>query len=192
MGDGAEDDPFAVLRRGLRGEADERSGVAVRPWVLGAGGVVLLVLAIVVLTAARPAPAPEAAEPLVPSMEAAGATTIAAAGAAPARVWPAEPVTVEGTEVRTGGHRWQVGEPGDLVAVGDWDCDGTATPAVVRPSAGRMHLFDRWASADAPVSARPGPAVPADAASFEPDGCGAAVIRSATGATQRVDTMAGA
>jgi hypothetical protein len=50
------------------------------------------------------------------------------------------------------GARYQVGEPGDEVAVGDWDCDGTPTPGVVRAATGEVFLFDRWAEAGEPVT----------------------------------------
>ena len=40
--------------------------------------------------------------------------------------------------------RYVVGRPGDLVATGDWNCDGTATPAVLRPETGEVAVFDRW------------------------------------------------
>ena len=41
------------------------------------------------------------------------------------------------------GARYPVGESGDQVAVGDWDCDGVATVALVQPG-GRVYVFDGW------------------------------------------------
>ena len=41
------------------------------------------------------------------------------------------------------GIRYPVGDAGDQVAVGDWDCDGLATVALVQPG-GRVYLFDSW------------------------------------------------
>ena len=108
-------------------------------------------------------------------------TPVAAAAAGAARVWPSEPVEVAGTEVRTRGHRWSVGEAGDLVAVGDWDCDGTPTPAVLRPAAGQVFVFDRWADGTGEVAATPGPSAPGDAVSFAANGCGSALVGSAGG-----------
>jgi hypothetical protein len=35
-------------------------------------------------------------------------------------------------------------DPNDEVAVGDWDCDGIATPAVLRVPSGALDVFDRW------------------------------------------------
>ncbi len=42
------------------------------------------------------------------------------------------------------GRRYALGAAGDFVEMGDWDCDGTATPALVRPSNGAIVLFDEW------------------------------------------------
>jgi hypothetical protein len=50
------------------------------------------------------------------------------------------------------GERFGVGEPGDEAVVGDWDCDGTATPGVVRPATGEVFLFDRWAEPGRPLT----------------------------------------
>ena len=43
-----------------------------------------------------------------------------------------------------GGRRYAVGNTGDFVETGDWDCDGQATAAIVRPSTGGIVLFDAW------------------------------------------------
>ncbi|MCY3785349.1 MAG: protein kinase [bacterium] len=47
--------------------------------------------------------------------------------------------------VSVNGTRYPVGEAGDQVAVGDWDCDGIATVALVRTD-GRVYVFDSWPS----------------------------------------------
>ncbi len=71
-----------------------------------------------------------------------------------------------------GAVRWRVGDPGDALVVGDWDCDGTATAAVVRAS-GETHLFDGWAGDGETLRARPGPRLPsgADPVVVADDGC---------------------
>jgi eukaryotic-like serine/threonine-protein kinase len=61
---------------------------------------------------------------------------------------PCEPVRIDGTTVTVGTIRFAVGAPGDQVAVGDWDCDGNLTPAVLRPSTGEVFLFPGWAGDD--------------------------------------------
>ena len=65
-----------------------------------------------------------------------------------------EAVRIDGAQVVVDGARYDVGAPGDAVAVADWDCDGTDTPAVVRPSTGDVFVFDAWATAEAPMPGR--------------------------------------
>jgi len=57
-------------------------------------------------------------------------------------------IVVTGTSIRAAGATYSVGQEGDQVAVQDWDCDGTATPGIVRPSTGEIFLFDGWATSD--------------------------------------------
>jgi len=49
-----------------------------------------------------------------------------------------------GAVLEHGGRLYGVGAPGDFVDIGDWDCDGQPTPAIVRPSTGHVVLFDAW------------------------------------------------
>ncbi len=71
----------------------------------------------------------------------------------------AEPITVVGTFVTVGSHRFEVGQPGDEVVVGDWDCDGTVTPALLRASTGDVFVFPGWADDEA-LTVRPAASVP--------------------------------
>jgi hypothetical protein len=48
------------------------------------------------------------------------------------------------------GRRFAIGAPGDWLVVGDWDCDGEASPAIYRPSTGVVYEFRRWAT-DGPL-----------------------------------------
>ena len=57
-----------------------------------------------------------------------------------------------GAVLEHGGHRYVVGAPGDFVQTGDWDCDGQATPAIVRPSTGDVVLFDAWPTPNQSIS----------------------------------------
>lgn len=50
---------------------------------------------------------------------------------------------------------YAVGVANDWLGVGDWDCDGTLTPALYRPATGEVFLFDGWAGADALQSEPP-------------------------------------
>ena len=56
---------------------------------------------------------------------------------------------VHGSTVEFDGSSYQVGRPGDHVAVDDWDCDGSATVGLVRPSTGELFLFDGWPGTEA-------------------------------------------
>ena len=55
-------------------------------------------------------------------------------------------------EVEHGGRRYAIGVQGDLVATGDWDCDGIPTPAIVRPATGDVVLFEEWPGPDESLS----------------------------------------
>jgi hypothetical protein len=39
---------------------------------------------------------------------------------------------------------YRLGRAGDVVVVGDWDCDGLATPGLYRPSTGEAFEYDSW------------------------------------------------
>ncbi len=43
-----------------------------------------------------------------------------------------------------------LGEPGDRLLLGDWNCDGVDTPAVYRATLGAVQYFDVWPSEDSP------------------------------------------
>jgi hypothetical protein len=43
--------------------------------------------------------------------------------------------------------RYRLGEPGDQLVVGDWDCDGRDTPGLYRPVSGEVFTFDGFAGA---------------------------------------------
>ena len=40
--------------------------------------------------------------------------------------------------------RWRLGTALDQLLLGDWDCDGTDTPALYEPSTGRVFQFQSW------------------------------------------------
>jgi hypothetical protein len=65
------------------------------------------------------------------------------------------PVIVGDGVVERGDQRYAVGSEGDVLALGDWDCDGVTTPAVLRPSTGSVFRFDIWATAEAGLTVRP-------------------------------------
>jgi hypothetical protein len=46
--------------------------------------------------------------------------------------------------------RFALGLPGDRVHLGDWNCDGIATPALFRPSTGATLYYDTWSANEKP------------------------------------------
>jgi hypothetical protein len=63
-----------------------------------------------------------------------------------------ETLVVDGSTIDAGVAQWTLGEPGDLVTVGDWDCDGQASAALLRPASGDVFVFATWAELDRPVT----------------------------------------
>jgi hypothetical protein len=63
-----------------------------------------------------------------------------------------EPLVVDGASVVAGAARWTLGQPGDVVAIGDWDCRDGPSPAVLRPATGDVFVFPSWADPGEPVS----------------------------------------
>lgn len=153
----------------------------------GAVGLGLLVFGVGALL--RPAgPAPTSTSPPTSTGEPAIATTATTASACAAVPEPsADPdgdgcpssVRVGDAEVEVDGVRYGVGRPGDLLAVGDWDCDGSATVALVRRGTGEVFVFDGWAGAGVAVTAASTGTVPGArslAPTEHPDGCDALVV----------------
>jgi hypothetical protein len=96
-----------------------------------------------------------------------------------------EKVTVDGNRVSAGEATWELGRPGDVVAVGDWDCDGAATSALLRPGTGDVFVFAGWSDAGAPVTVTPTRSVPGGVGlrvDERSGGCDALVVESADGA----------
>lgn len=146
-----EDEPLVSLRsvlgtqgrRSWRGSVDGRAlRVALAVVVIAAG-----ILVGAGVGRATPPPPPRG------RVSAADVTAPAPSRGAPAttsstvavRLWPAPDLRVDGRHVATDDGRWEVGAEGDVVVVGDWDCDRLATPAVLRPTTGEVAVFDRWA-----------------------------------------------
>jgi hypothetical protein len=191
-----DDDPMVSLRSVL-GTQDQRS------WRRHLDGrAPRLVLAVLVIAAGivigagfgPGAPPTDEAEPDRSSPR----DAVAAAGppsSAPAstsstvavRLWPPTALHVEGRHVTNDGGRWEVGADGDLVVVGDWDCDHLPTPAVLRPSTGQIAVFDRWAGVD-PEPAR-SVATLTGVSDVQPtERCGELLVRGPAGIERRIDT----
>lgn len=55
-----------------------------------------------------------------------------------------DPITLDGRVATVGDVAVELGEDGDQVVVADADCDGTATPVLLRPSTGEVFDFPGW------------------------------------------------
>jgi hypothetical protein len=92
--------------------------------------------------------------------------------------------------VSAGSARWTVGEPGDVIAVGDWDCDGRAAPALLRPATGDVFVFPGWASEGKPLTVEARDRLAGAVAirgEREGDGCDNLVVDLRSGATATVE-----
>jgi hypothetical protein len=101
-----------------------------------------------------------------------------------------EGLVVNGSTVDAGVARWSLGEPGDLVTVGDWDCDGQASAALLRPTSGDVFVFTAWAPSDEPVTVGASQQVDGGVGiRAEPagDGCDRLVVVRADGTTATVE-----
>jgi eukaryotic-like serine/threonine-protein kinase len=128
---------------------DRRPPAAVRravPVVVAAVGLAP-VLALVLRTAAA-APSAERTAPPVTTAPAGAASgpgetvpepaCVARAGRPLVAARCGTSVVVEGASVVVDGVRTVVGGPGDVVVAGDWGCEGTVRPAVLRPATGEV------------------------------------------------------
>jgi hypothetical protein len=62
-------------------------------------------------------------------------------------------VEIDRNLVRTSHATFRVGDPGDDLRVGDWNCDGVATVLMLRPDSGEVFEFD-WAARGRPTTGR--------------------------------------
>ena len=69
----------------------------------------------------------------------------------PVRIEPPTADRPAATVYSPDGH-WAVGAHGDLLAVGDWDCDGRATVAAVSADTGIVSFFGSWPRTERPVA----------------------------------------
>jgi len=180
---------------------------------LAAGGGLCLVGMVLVATAgsgSRPRLGdPVAASTTAPPASAPAPTTTAPPGTTTAEPTAAPPTTVEPEPERepeaepaahvdgnvvtlADGRRFEVGEPGDLLAVGDWDCDGEPTAALLRPATGEVFVFTWWPLPTEAAAVQAAAVVPG-ATTLQPrlapaagPGCRALVVRSADGAETAV------
>lgn len=154
----ALDDPFAALRRA--GEDDRRDRTRLLPVVGGVVGLALTFWGCGAFRAGRTgaAPAPAVTARTVAAPATAVTTSEPASNGSTAPDSAVQPSS-DGT-VTFAGHRYAIGDPGDRTAVGDWNCDGAATVALLRPSNGNVFIFDTWPSEGAELRATAATTVP--------------------------------
>lgn len=67
----------------------------------------------------------------------------------------ADRIEVVDNLVRVGADWFRLGDTGDVVVVGDWNCDGYVTPAMLRARTGEVFVFAQWAAPDERSEALP-------------------------------------
>lgn len=72
---------------------------------------------------------------------------------APTTTTTVPPFTYTDGVIETDLGRWAIGLPEDLITLGDWDCDGVETPALLRPATGAVYAFNEWAPPERDVVA---------------------------------------
>jgi hypothetical protein len=101
-----------------------------------------------------------------------------------------EALVVDGGGISAGSAQWTLGEPGDVIAVGDWDCDGQAAPALLRATTGDVFVFPGWAAEGEPVTVEARDHLPGAVAirgERTDEGCDALVVELGSGATATVE-----
>ena len=96
-------------------------------------------------TAAKPPPPATTAPP----------TSVPTSAPSPTPTRTTDVTLVGERVVSVDGHRFSVGDPGDRVVLGDWNCDGTPTAALVRPSTGQVYVFDLWPAPGVEATIKP-------------------------------------
>ncbi len=80
--------------------------------------------------------------------------------------------------ITSGRARWALGSDGDAILISDWDCDGLATPALVRAADGLVFVFAQWPARSETLTAEPLGAVPEHADLVAPAACGPPLARA--------------
>lgn len=177
-------DPWSVLRSHLSPNPDEehiaRSRRPQQRTMVIAVIAVSVAFAGAGLLIARPAPARSTAGD-APRRDA-SSTSLARRPSSPSR---------PGGVVTTSAGRFEVGGPSDRVVLGDWDCDGEETPAVLVTGTGEVFSFSRWADESTSIDGRLVRVV-ADADDIsaiqgDADGCAELEVRRADGSTLVVE-----
>jgi hypothetical protein len=102
----------------------------------------------------RAVAAAAAAPPPCPALPAPAAGSVLLAGDTDGDGCPNAVVRTGNVLEVDGRERFALGQDGDVPMLGDWDCDGVATPGLFRPSTGESFVFGGWGGTeDAPLAA---------------------------------------
>ncbi|HET9608365.1 MAG TPA: hypothetical protein VFP06_02085, partial [Acidimicrobiales bacterium] len=140
---------IAALRRPV-GQDEQAEAPARRRIGLAAAGVVAVGVAMAGAMLIGPgggADGPRTGPPARPAAAAGDCGAVAAPAADVDGDGCPEALSVDDRTVDAGIARWSLGDPGDQVVLGDWDCDGEASAALLRPDPGEVFAFAAWAEA---------------------------------------------
>jgi hypothetical protein len=155
---------------------------------IGAGIAAAAVVVVAVWFVARPASSEPPAAPTTAPRASTTTTTIVETTVAPEPqlVWPATtaPLAAEPPrEIEVDGrtYRLELGSD-DVVVLGDWDCDGAETAAVLRLPSGVVDRFDSWPADGEPLTAARLTATEPVASIAAGDACGPVIAMTLAGA----------
>lgn len=148
-----------VLRRKASFAPGVDEGIVWRNARVALVAMILLVTPAVVVVATRSAPQPpQISDCVVPSAAARGPSDVTVLEADVDGDGCDDRVTIGGGRVQVTTAEetaaFAVGEPTDQIVVGDWNCNGTATPVLYRPATGLVYHYDRWPEDVDPVRPR--------------------------------------
>lgn len=147
---------LAAIRASARSGGDVGRRGPRRHLALGTAAVLGVVLVVTVAAQRPPAGSVSDPPPVTTPATASTSSATTTAEVAAGRVWPP---AIE--EIRVAGATWRIEtSPGDRVVLGDWDCDGVRTPAIVRRSGDVFVVDELPATGAAParyVTTIPGP-----------------------------------
>jgi hypothetical protein len=72
--------------------------------------------------------------------------------APPVELFTGDPAISAQVVITHDGRQYGLGAEGDLVTVGDWNCDGTPTLAALRPATGEVVVFSAWPTSGATLT----------------------------------------
>lgn len=128
-------------RASLESSARRRIGLA----AAGAAAVGVAMAGAALIGPGGGADAPRTGPPPRPAAAAGDCAAVAAPAADVDGDGCPDALSVHDRTVDAGVARWSLGDPGDHVALGDWDCNGEAGAALLRPGTGEVFVFAAWA-----------------------------------------------